>query len=386
MWRMGGVAILAVVLLLAGLVLVKPAPIEPVSWNAPPSAGYAGHHAVNDRLAGLRQFSLGKEHGPEHVAMGKDGFLYAAVAGGKILRMKPDGSAREVWADTGGRVLGFEFNQAGALVAADSRHGLLLIEPRDSAAGGRRITVLADKVAVGDAVDPIRFADAVAVARDGKVYFTDASRRFSAAQWGEFEASVLDILEHSATGRVLVYDPATSSVAIVATGLSFANGIALSEDETSVFVAETGEYQVWKIATAARGLNLREPGDGTASKGQASVVLSNLPGYPDNLTRGMNGRLWVGLAKPRSALADDLANKPFLRKLVSRLPRSFWPVPPAYSHVVAFDESGKILVDLQGPSGLYPETTGVTETADRLYIQSLHAPAMGWLPKDQLGL
>ena len=45
------------------------------------------------------------------------------------------------------------------------------------------------------------------------------------------------------------------------------------------------------------------------------------------------------------------------------------------------DEDGRITTDLQDPSGAYPETTGATETADRLYIHSLHAHAIGWLPR-----
>src|SRR5437762_10499892 len=48
-----------------------------------------------------------------------------------------------------------------------------------------------------------------------------------------------------------------------------------------------------------------------------------------------------------------------------------WPVPPAYGHVFAFDESGKVLVDLRDPSGASPETTSVTESGDHLYIKSL---------------
>jgi len=69
-----------------------------------------------------------------------------------------------------------------------------------------------------------------------------------------------------------------------------------------------------------------------------------------------------------------------------RLPKALWPVPPAYGHVIAFDEAGTIVADLQDPSGKYPETTGVTEIADRLYVQSLHASALGWMPKAQAGL
>jgi hypothetical protein len=54
--------------------------------------------------------------------------------------------------------------------------------------------------------------------------------------------------------------------------------------------------------------------------------------------------------------------------------------------VIAFDEAGKIVADLQDPGGKYPETTGVLETADRLYIQSLHAKSLAWLPKAEAGL
>jgi hypothetical protein len=48
---------------------------------------------------------------------------------------------------------------------------------------------------------------------------------------------------------------------------------------------------------------------------------------------------------------------------------------------MAFTEDGQVVQDLQDPSGLYPESTGVTETADRLYIHSLHAKGLGWLPR-----
>ncbi len=116
------------------------------------------------------------------------------------------------------------------------------------------------------------------------------------------------------------------------------------------------------------------------------MILANLPGYPDNLMRGLDGRLWVGFAKPRGKAIDAMASYPLLRKMTLRLPRAFWPVPPAYGHVMAFDETGKVLLDLQDPQGTYPETTGVTETPDRLYIQSLHAKALGWLPKTKVGL
>ena len=35
----------------------------------------------------------------------------------------------------------------------------------------------------------------------------------------------------------------------------------------------------------------------------------------------------------------------------------------------------------QDSTGGYLESTGVTETKDRLYVQSLHAKGLGWLDK-----
>lgn len=142
-------------------------------------------------------------------------------------------------------------------------------------------------------------------------------------------------------------------------------------------------HSVWSVDPAANDLSAKAAVGGTP---QAKILLSNLPGYPDNLTRGSGGRIWLGLTKPRGAAVDKLSTQPLLRKVVMRLPRSLWPIPPAYGHVIAFDETGSIVADLQDPSGQYPETTGVLETADRLYVQSLHAKSIGWLAKSDAGM
>lgn len=359
----------------AGLVLVTavaylgfwPVPAEPVSWPAPIPPGYVGAHAVNTRLSGLRRIGIGNEFGPEHIAIGPGGKLYAAMTSGNLLRMDADGGNRQIFANTGGRVLGFDFDANGRMIAADAMKGLLAID-----ADGE-VSLLTDRVTAND---PIGYANSIVVSPDGTVYFTQSSARFLPAEWGgTLEASVLDIIEQAASGRVLAYDPATGSTRIVARGLSFANGIALSSDGRSLFVNETGRYRVWKIDRDAKDLDVR------GGSSQARVLLDNLPGYPDNLMRGRGGRIWVGLFRPRNPAADSLAERPFLRKMLLRLPRSFLPTGQLYGHVFAIDEDGRVTEDLQDPGGAYPETTGATETADRLYIHSLHAPAIGWLPR-----
>lgn len=354
---------------LVAYLLLWPVPIQPVSLPVPTQPGYVGVHAVNSKLAKLQIIDLNGEVGPEHIAFGPDGKLYTTVASGNILRMNADGSDQQVFANTGGRVLGFDFDAKDNLIAADAVKGLISIAP------DAKVTVLADAVQG----DPIRYADAVVVAKNGKMYLSDASTRFAPKDWGgTFEASVLDIIEQASTGRILEFDPSTKTTRIVAKGLSFANGVALSQDEQTLFVNETGRYRVWKIAVGASDLDVRTVA--TQPNPQATVFMDNLPGYPDNLMRGLNGKIWLGFAKPRNPVADNLSDKPWMRSLTLRLPRMFWPVPKSYGHVIAFTEDGKVVADLQDPSGAYPETTAITETKDRLYVQSLHAHGLGWLP------
>jgi sugar lactone lactonase YvrE len=365
--RVALTAIGTLLAVVAAYLCLWPLPAEPVSWLAPTPPGYTGPFAQNTRLAGLRTIDIGSEFGPEHLAIGPDGKLYAAMTSGNLLRMDPDGTHQEVFANTHGRVLGFTFGADGRMVAADAMKGLLAI-----AADGQ-VSTLTDRVSPAD---PIRYANSVTAAPDGTIYFTDASTRFAPAEWGgTYEASVLDILEQAASGRVLAYDPASATTRVVARGFSFANGIAVAADGSTLFVAETGRYRIWKIDSQARDLDVQ------SGSPQASVLFDNLPGYPDNLMRGRGGRIWAGLFKPRNPAADGLSQKPFMRKVLLRLPRALLPVGDSYGHVFAFDEGGRVVEDLQDPAAGYPETTGATETAERLYIHSLHAPSIGWLQR-----
>ncbi|NJD30899.1 MAG: SMP-30/gluconolactonase/LRE family protein [Gammaproteobacteria bacterium] len=361
-------------LLVVAYLLAWPVPLKPVAWRAPQFDGYAGPYSKNDRLAAMRLISVAPEIGPEHIAFGPDGKLYTGVLSGAVLRMNPDGTGVETVVNTGGRPLGMDFDAGGNLVVADAMKGLLAVGKDGS------VKVLADHVGAS----PVLYADAVVVMSNGRMLFTDASQRFSPVELGTFDAALLDIMEHSCTGRVLEFDPATGQSRVVIGGLCFPNGVALSGDQSHFFIAETGEYRVWKVDVNASNLDARVVANDPANM-QARVILANLPGFPDNLTRGADGRLWTGLTKPRAKAIDDMSGKPFLRAISLRLPKSLWPVPPAYGHVIAFDEDGKVVADLQDPGGRLPETSGATEYQGDLYIQSLHADALGVLPMSALG-
>ena len=87
---------------------------------------------------------------------------------------------------------------------------------------------------------------------------------------------------------------------------------------------------------------------------QAEVLLDNLPGYPDNLMRGRDGRIWVGLFRPRNPAADFLAGWPFLRKVLLRLPRSCCRSASHTGTSSPSTRAARSLEDLQDPAALIP--------------------------------
>ena len=309
-----------------------PVPVDPVAWRAPVSAGYVGPFARNERLKHLELLPIGNHHGPESVAIDAEGRIYAATREGAIVRLRADGSSPEEWVATGGVPLGIRFDRAGNLYVADASRGLLRIAP------DRTLTVLATE-ADGKA---IRYANSVAPASDGRVYFTDASTKFGAREFGgTYEASLLDVMEHGGHGRVLVYDPATRRATTLFANLNFANGITLAHDESYLLVNDMASYRVLRHWLAGPRRGTTEP------------LLENLPGFADNLSTGRDGRFWLALVSPRNALLDRVSGMPFVRKMIQRLPAFIRPEAVAYGHIVAFDGNGRIVACLQDPEGGY---------------------------------
>lgn len=353
---------LVVVASLAAVVAVYfvawPVPIAPVAWEAPPDPGYTGAFAQNDRLASFTSVDIGAHHAPEALTVDRDGRIYAATEGGTIVRLAADGTAPEDWADTGGRPLGMAFDSSGTLYVADAKRGLLAISP----AGAIRVVATeVDGVAFG-------FADDLDVADDGRIYFSDASSKFTAAEWGGLDASILEMLEHAGNGRLLEYDPATDRVTTLLDGLVFANGVALSHDQRSVLVNETGSYRVLRVVR-----------DGP-ERGRAVPLIDALPGFPDNITRGRDGRYWVALVAPRNGMVDALSGRPFVRKMVQRLPTWLRPAPVPYGHVIAVNDSGRVVADLQDPAGGFRMLTSALEVPGFLFLGSLSEPRAARIP------
>ncbi|MCP8616343.1 SMP-30/gluconolactonase/LRE family protein [Salirhabdus salicampi] len=364
------IGISTLTLLLTLYLTLWPVPIEPVYWDAPQSNGYTSPHNVNYILADMKFIELNNYNKPEHIVY-RDNWLYAAMKGGIIIRVRPDGTESEVVVNTGGRPLGFDFDSKGALLIADPLYGdhggLLKVTDVD---GGGEIKLLTDS-AEGY---PIHFADAVVVSKSGMIYFTDASL-IKAKEIGDVgKAGELDILANSSTGRVLEYNPKTQQTRILMNNLSFANGIALTEDEQYLLINETGKYRVWKLDVTAENISALEPNK------SAQIIIDNLPGLPDNIMKGNVGRYWIGLVYPRNDFLDYSANKPWLRSIAMRLPNFLLPKGNGYTHVISINESGDIVADLQDPNSTYTHITGATESDDKLFFHHLNnTTTIGWI-------
>lgn len=383
-------AILAILVLncLAWL-LFAPIPIVAQAWQAPTFPGYVGVHATNYGLTGLQRMPLPDISGPGHVRMQgmsqfrgagnilvEPGVMYLALDSGRIVKFVPTNNQllKTVLGNSDARILGFDFDEGGRIFAADAMQGLVAISPQ-----GVTTPLVTQVGGKTWAEAQIRYANSVVVSSSGKVYFSDSTARFSAREFGG-AARELDIVEHSCSGRVLEYDRASGVVRVVFQDLCFVDGLALSADESSLFVAETAEYRVWKIDPRLHEASAKKMALNGASP-QARIILSNLPGFPDNLMRGLGGRIWLGLSEPRIPALDWLADKPRLRAIYFRLPKLIRTPRQAYGHVLAFDEEGKVLFDLQDPGGSYSGISGVLETEKNLYIQSRNSIELWWMRK-----
>lgn len=333
--------------LVAGYLALWPVSVAPVAWQAPVDAGLVGVFAPNDRLATATRLALAGKTGPEDAVEGPDGRIYVSTHDGTVLRLDADGGSPEVFANTGGRPLGIAMHPNGDVIVADAMKGLVAIDAEG------QVTTLATQA---DGV-PIVYADAVDVASDGRIYFSDASTKFSAGAIGDtLEASKLDILEHGGHGRILVHDRRDGSTRVVAKGLEFANGVALGPAQQWLWVCETGRYRVIRIAL-----------DGS---GRIEPLASNLPGFPDNIRRGRDGLYWVGLVSPRSGILDAVSNWPRTRAMMQRLPAFLRPDAVRFAHLLVLDASGTVIRSLQDEKD-YGFVTGGLQTDDYVFVTSL---------------
>lgn len=342
-------AVPSILVVLVAVMAFAPSEIDPAPWTPPAAPPLTGPYAVNTALDGLELFFKGQLDGPEDIARDAEGRFYTGTADGRVVRISEDLSSREEFANTGGRPLGMQFDANGNLIVCDAHKGLLSIDPRGA------ITVLSTE----EGGLPFGFTDDLDIAKDGTVYFTDASWKFTAPNY------LADLMEHRGNARFLKYDPATKTTTTLIGDLYFANGVAIAPDESFVLINETWKYRVLRYWLSGE------------KKDACDVFIDNLPGFPDNITSNGKDTFWLALANPRNSQADAMAPYPLLRKILWRLPKRFLPAAVRYSFVLGLDAEGKVTHNLQGPSGKLAPVTSVNEYGEFLYLGSVEDDAFG---------
>ena len=207
---------------------------------------------------------------------------------------------------------------------------------------------------------PFRCTNDLDIAADGTIYFSDASHKFPLSNYKA------DLLEHGGNGRLLSYDPRTKTTTTLLRNLSFANGVALSPDESFVVVVETGKYRIHRVWVSG------------AKKGQSDIFIENLPGFPDGISSNRRDKFWLALVAPRDKTLDTLLPYPFLRKVVLRLPEFLQPAPKRYSFVLGLDPGGKVTANLQdGSESCYAQIANAVEHNGALYFGSIGESTVG---------
>lgn len=326
--------------------------ITPQRWQPPPAPGMTGAFRPNTALAHLERIPV-PGVGPEDVACAPDGTLFTGLDGGAIIARSPGDRDWRTVAQTNGRPLGIEVAPDGTLIVCDAERGLLRIDPATG-----HLDVLVDTLHGRRLI----VTNNASVARDGTVYFSQSSDTHT------LQHLKADFLEHGSRGRLLRYRT-DGSTEILLDGLDFANGVCLAADESFVLVAETTGYRVRRYwLTGARA-------------GTDEVLIDNLPGFPDNISLGSDGRFWIAMPSERNALLDRLLPRAgFLRKIVWALPDAVQPDASRITFVFAIDADGAVVANLQADGRAFHYVTGVREHDGALYLGSLMEAAIARVP------
>ncbi|HET9239651.1 MAG TPA: SMP-30/gluconolactonase/LRE family protein [Oligoflexus sp.] len=326
----------------------RPTGFDAQAWLPPENPGLLKTLPPNQDLAQATAVGAGAWDAPEDIAVDGAGRVYAGTLQGRVQRLAEDGEA-QVIAEFPGQVLGLDFDANGNLYVCVDRNGLWRLDPN-----GRK-----ELVVNSHAGKKLGLLDDVKVGPDGLVYFTEASSKYTMRTY------LRDILEGVETGRLLRYDPASKTTVVLLDGLGFANGLTVANDASYVLVAETSRYRIRKYWLSG------------PESGKNVVLLDNLPGFPDGLSRMVDGKIWVAFIAPRNALLDKLHPKPFMKNILAGMPAGLLPKDKPYGLIASMTETGQWLQSLHDPIGqVVPAISSVETQGEKLWLGSLEGKAL----------
>jgi hypothetical protein len=169
------------------------------------------------------------------------------------------------------------------------------------------------------------------------------------------QSFLLNMYNGDATGRLLEYDPEGKTTRVLIEGLWFSNGVAIDPAEEYVLVVETNGFRV--IKHWLKG----------AKKGESENLIEYLPGFPDGISRSVDGNFWVSLVAPYSPLLPLAAKSKLLRYVLGwvPLPKS---IIKKWGCVIKISPAGEILQVLLDPDGDTVSSISATTEIDGLLL------------------
>ncbi|KAL8240463.1 hypothetical protein R6Q59_013818 [Mikania micrantha] len=294
-------------------------------------------------LHGSEKIGEGQLLGPEDIVFDpKLRVIYTSCVDGWIKRVTVNDSVVENWVNTGGRPLGLALGYSGEVYVADAFKGIL------------KITEDGAIEALTDEAEGVKFGttDAVAVAKDGVLYFTDASWKY------ELHNFVLDILEGRPYGRFMSYDPSTKKTKVIARDLYYANGVEMSPDQDFVIFCETVMLRCKRYYIQGE------------KAGSIDIFVDRLPGMPDNIRYDGEGHYWIAIPTELTYEWDLARKHPYIRKFLAVLDKYFKrPSMERNAGVVVVDLNGKPIARYHDPESKFV-TTGI-KIGEHLYLGNL---------------
>ena len=342
--------------------------VSPTFYQMPPlqstAEGASTPYAMNDALHEVGAIGLGEIEGPEDVILDEDDHLYCGNRHGDIIRFfAPDYKKWEVYAHIGGHPLGMALDRDGNLLTCVAGMGLYKVTRE------REVINLSDQTNRSrfSVIDDsrVRLADDLDIAPDGKVYYSDPTIRYELSDW------LSEALEMRANGRLICYDPKDGSTRTVASKLIFPNGVCLSHDGRSMLFASTWACKIHRYWLEGE------------KKGQIEDVVSDLPGYPDNINRASDGNYWCAFVGMRSPSFDLMLSMPSVRsRMIDRVAPDNWLFANTNSGcLIKFSDSGDVLGSFWDKKGdSHSHITSMREHKGKLYIGGLKNNRVGVQP------
>lgn len=203
----------------------------------------------------IREFHIfadGLDH-PECCAFDSRGTLWVGGENGQVYRISKSGCAEEVVC-VGGFNAGLAFSPDDRLFVCNANYGVLQFDPSGA------YDVFANEVAGKPLIAP-NFA---VFDSAGNLYFTDSG------DW------------MGRNGRLLRFDPQGLGTELLS-GLGYANGLALSQDERVLFMVESDSNSVFRV----------ELSEGGKRASSATLYAAKVGHVPDGLALDTDSNLYV---------------------------------------------------------------------------------------------